>query len=80
MEIYFAGGPEQVPPIARELHGITEWRAEQILERERRLLAMIQCLWHIETVRCDDQQRTASARPSERALRLPDKAGTDELS
>ena len=49
-EVYFARGIETVPPITRDVHGQTDWRAEAIQSREARLLQLINCLWRLEPV------------------------------
>jgi hypothetical protein len=44
---YFENGA--VPHITRELAGIAEWRAPQILAREERLMALIRAIWELDT-------------------------------
>lgn len=44
LEVYFSRG-DKVLHITRELENVTEWRKEQIAEREQRLLALVHELW-----------------------------------
>jgi hypothetical protein len=64
LEVYFADGVEAALPITRELAGIAEWRPSQIIERESRLLTLIQNLWDIDTSRAADTGSRSSSAPA----------------
>ena len=49
LDVYFAEGRGGALHTTQELFGIEEWRGTQILEREQRLLALIQKLWSIDS-------------------------------
>lgn len=60
LDVYFAPGTV-VPHITRDLMGVTEWRQAQILERERRLQALVFALWGFSDAKASGAQAVADA-------------------
>jgi hypothetical protein len=66
--VYFAD-PQAAPHISRDLKGVTEWRRDQIIAREQRLLALVNRLWQLDTgkvatgMSTRETERSAGAAP-----------------
>jgi hypothetical protein len=48
LEVYFGGANADAPVITAELNGISEWRPEQVMAREQRLLAIVKSIWRLD--------------------------------
>ena len=48
LEVYFGGANADAPLITAELNGISEWRPEQVMAREQRLLAIVKSIWRLD--------------------------------
>lgn len=51
--IYFGNTEADVPAITAELNGITEWRPQNIMAREQRLLDIIKSAWRLDNQKPD---------------------------
>jgi len=71
LEIYFANGPHQLA-ITRDIEGLSEWRPEDVKQREERLIALLNRHWQIGNPRASDGvEPTAppAAQPRTRSTR-----------
>ncbi len=71
-EIYFARGPVEALAITRDVHGLAEWRQEQIKAREDRLLSLVNTLWRLDPVKgrpAADAKEVVAPAPKRRRTR-----------
>lgn len=59
LKIYFGTPSSDVPAITRELNGFSEWRPEQVMAREQRLLAIVKSVWRLDNQKVDTEPAKA---------------------
>ena len=72
-DIFFSDGRDGVPHITRDLFGVKDWRPDEVLAREERLLTALCDQWQLSGWKvgpsADEQRETVSGQQTTRAMR-----------
>lgn len=60
LNVYFRPSPHPLPAITQELVDVTAWQADNILEREERMLAAVRRIWQLDPGKANGTERTGS--------------------